>query len=71
MVVKLWGPLTVAFADSVIVLAETVMIVVPTVMIVVPTGMPVPTIVSPATRPVMLLMPVTDGDPIVSVPVKT
>ena len=64
--VKLWEPLAVALAESVIVLVEL-----ETVRIVVPAGMPVPTIVSPASRPVRLLMPVTEADPLVSVPVKT
>ena len=64
--VKLWEPLAVALAESVIVLVEL-----ETARIVVPAGMQVPVTVSPATRPAMLLMPVTEADPLVSVPVKT
>ncbi len=63
-------PSAVAFADRVIVLGGVM------VEIVVPIGMgcgpgPTPAIVSPAVRPVMLLIFVTMGDPLVSVPVKT
>ena len=57
-------PLAVAFAESVMAVALL------TVRIVAPDGMPVPVTYSPATRPVVLVMPVTDGDPLVSLPVK-
>ena len=38
--------------------------------IVVPAGIPVPVTVSPTVSPVVLLTPVTDAAPLVSVPVK-
>src|SRR5271157_936386 len=38
--------------------------------IVVPDGMPMPVMVSPSNSPVVLLMPVTNVDPLVTVPVK-
>jgi hypothetical protein len=41
-----------------------------TVWIVVPEGMPVPVTIWPATRCLVLVIPVTDADPFVSVPVK-
>src|SRR5271157_2319626 len=55
--VRLWEPLAVAFAESVMLPVEL-----ETVMIVVPAGMPVPTTLSPAISPVRLLTPVTDSD---------
>jgi len=64
--VRLWEPLAVASAGSVMLPVEL-----ETVTIVVPAGMPVPTTLSPAISPVRLLTPVTDSDPLVSVPVKT
>ena len=64
---RLCEPLTVAFAESVMVLVELL-----TDRIVVPAGMPVPVMLSPGGQPAsVLLMPVTDADPLVSVPVKT
>jgi len=62
--VRLWEPVTVAFAESVMAVELL------TVRIVVPDGTPVPVTDAPATSPVVLLMPVTDADPFVSVPVK-
>jgi len=62
---RLWEPLTVAFAESVMVAVKLLI-----VWIVVPDGMPVPVTVSPTTSPVVLLMPVTEFDPLVSVPMK-
>ncbi len=63
--VRLWEPLTVAFAESVIVAVELLM-----AWIVVPDGTPVPVTTSPTISPVVLLTPVTDSDPLVSVPTK-
>ena len=63
--VRLWEPLPVALAESVMVAVELL-----TDRIVVPDGMPVPVTTCPATSPIVLLMPVTDADPLVSVPVK-
>jgi len=63
--IRLWEPLAVAFAESVTVAVELSI-----VWIVVPDGMPVPVTVCPTTSPVVLLMPVTDADPFISVPVK-
>src|SRR5271157_4516534 len=66
LAVRLWEPLTVAFAESVMVCVEL-----DTLEIVVPAGMPVPVMLSPAASPDMLLIPVTYADPLDSVPVKT
>ena len=63
--VRLWEPLTVAFAESVAVEVALSM-----VWIVVPDGMPLPVTVSPTKSPVVLLGFVIDADPFVSVPVK-
>ena len=57
--------MAVAFAESVMAVELL------TVRMVVPDGMSVPVILWPATSPVVLLIPVTDADPLVSVPVKT
>ena len=62
--VRLWEPLAVASAESVMAVELL------TDRIIVPDGMPVPLMFCPATSPVVLLMPVTDADPLVSVPVK-
>ena len=45
--------------------------VVLTARMVVPAGMPVPVMLWPATRPLRVLMPVTEADPLVRTPVKT
>ena len=55
----------VAVAESVMVLVELLID-----RIVVPDGMPVPVMLWPTASPVVLLIPVTDADPLVSVPVK-
>ena len=61
---RLWEPLAVAFADSVMV--EVALLI---ARIVVPAGMPVPEMFSPTTSPIVLLSFVTDVDPVASVPV--
>jgi hypothetical protein len=63
--VRLSELLTVAFSESMIVPVELL-----TDRIVVPDGMPVPVTACPAASPVVLLRPVTVGNPLVSVPVK-
>ena len=59
LALRLWEPLTVAFAESVMVVKLL------TVRIVVPDGMPVPVTICPAISLAVLLMPVTDADPVV------
>ena len=82
LAVRLWLPLTVAFADSVIVvvvrfwaplavaLADNVIEVEPlTASIVVPDGIPVPVMFSPTNSPVVPIRPVTSDELVASVPV--
>ena len=62
LALRLSEPLTVALAESVMVLELL------TARIVVPDGTPVPVTICPATRCNVLPIPLTDADPLLSVP---
>ncbi len=66
LALKISEPLTVAFADSVIVALGPL-----TARIVVPDGIPVPVTICPAMICEVLLISVTDAEPLLSVPVTT